>query len=124
MAPKSHVFVVMAILFAVQATYANQCDNFYSKVTYALSHGKKAMDATNFEHQMYYAERALTAMEKAESFMADCSCQKAKNKTLDAMETLEQAIEPADWDTGRFFTKKALGEINDSLGKVIMCFGS
>ena len=121
MAPKSHVFVVMAILFAVQATYANQCDNFYSKVTYALSHGKKAMDATNFEHQMYYAERALTAMEKAESFMADCSCQKAKNKTLDAMETLEQAIEPADWDTGRFFTKKALGEINELITIIDQC---
>ena len=63
MAPKSHVFVVMAFLFAIQATYSNQCDNFYAKVTYALSHGKKAMEATNFEHQMYYAERALTALE-------------------------------------------------------------
>ncbi len=41
MAPKSHVFVVMAFLFAIQATYSNQCDNFYAKVTYALSHGKK-----------------------------------------------------------------------------------
>ncbi|MDF0716456.1 hypothetical protein PY092_09875 [Muricauda sp. 334s03] len=121
MAPKSHVFVVMAILFAIQATYANQCDNFYSKVTYALSHGKKAMNATNFEHQMYYAERALTAMEKAESFMADCSCEKAKNKTLDAMETLEQAIEPADWEAGRFFTKKALGEINELITIIDQC---
>ena len=97
MAPKSHVFVVMAFLFAIQATYSNQCDNFYAKVTYALSHGKKAMEATNFEHQMYYAERALTALEKSETYMAECGCEKAKNKTLDAMETLAQAIEPADW---------------------------
>jgi len=121
MAPKSHVFVVMAFLFAIQATYSNQCDNFYAKVTYALSHGKKAMDATNFEHQMYYAERALTALEKSEAFMADCNCEKAKNKTLDAMETLDKAIEPADWEAGRFFTKKALGEINELITIIDQC---
>ncbi|MBO0330058.1 hypothetical protein [[Muricauda] lutisoli] len=121
MAPKSHVLVVLAIFFALQATYANQCDNFYSKVTYALSHGKKAMEATNFEHQMYYAERALTALEKGETFMAECTCVKAKNKTLDAMETLDKAIEPADWEAGRFFTKKALGEINELITILDQC---
>ncbi len=121
MAPKSHVLVVLAIFFAVQATYSNQCDNFYAKVTYALNHGKKAMDATNFEHQMYYAERARTALEKSEAFMAECSCDKAKNKTLDAMETLDKAIEPIDWETGRFFTKKALGEINELITIIDQC---
>lgn len=121
MAPKSHVFVVMAFLFAIQATYSNQCDNFYAKVTYALSHGKKAMNATNFEHQMYYAERALTALEKSEAYMAECSCDKAKNKTLDAMETLDKAIEPADWEAGRFFTKKALAEINELITIIDQC---
>ncbi|NDV16785.1 hypothetical protein GO009_12180 [Muricauda sp. TY007] len=121
MAPKSHVLVVLAIFFAVQATYSNQCDNFYAKVTYALSHGKKAMNATNFEHQMYYAERARTALEKSEAFMAECSCDKAKNKTLDAMETLDKAIEPVDWETGRFFTKKALGEINELITIIDQC---
>lgn len=121
MAPKSHVLVVLAIFFAVQATYSFQCDNFYSKVTYALSHGKKAMDATNFEHQMYYAERALTALEKGEAFMAECSCDKAENKTIDAMETLGKAIEPADWEAGRFFTKKALGEINELITILDQC---
>ncbi len=121
MAPKSHVLVVLAIFFAAQATYSNQCDNFYAKVTYALSHGKKAMEATNFEHQMYYAERALTALEKSETYMAECSCEKTKNKTLDAMETLDQAIEPADWEAGRFFTKKAIGEINELITIIDQC---
>ncbi|SDQ79446.1 hypothetical protein [Flagellimonas zhangzhouensis] len=120
MAPKSHVLVVAALIFAANATYS-QCDNFYSKVTYALSHSKKAMSATNFEHQMYYAERALTALEKSEPFMEDCGCDKAKNKRLDAMETLDKAIEPTDWEAGRFFTKKALGEINELITIVDQC---
>ncbi|MAU15780.1 MAG: hypothetical protein CMH46_09605 [Muricauda sp.] len=121
MAPKSHVLVVLVFFFTVQATFSNQCDNFYSKVTYALSHCKKAMSATNFEHQMYYAERAMEALEKSEAFMAECSCDEAKNKTLDAMETLDQAIEPADWEAGRFFTKKALGEINELITIIDQC---
>lgn len=121
MAPKSHVFVVMAILFAIQTTYSNQCDNFYAKVTYALSHGKKAMEATNFEHQMYYAERALTALDKAQAFMEECRCDKARDKTLDAMETLDKAVEPADWEAGRFFTKKAIGEINELITIIDEC---
>ncbi|WP_421804854.1 hypothetical protein [Flagellimonas sp.] len=120
MVPKSHVLVVFVLIFAAQATYA-QCDNFYSKVTYALSHGKKAMEATNFEHQMYYAERALTALEKSEDFMAECNCDKAKNKTLDAMETLDKAVEPIDWEAGRFFTKKAVGEINELITIIDEC---
>jgi hypothetical protein len=71
------------------------------------------MSATNFEHQMYYAERALTALEKSEQFKNECDCTKAENKTLDALETLDKAIEPVDWEAGRYFTKKALGQIND-----------
>jgi hypothetical protein len=120
MVPKSHVLVVIVLIFAAQTTCA-QCDNFYSKVTYALSHGKKAMEATNFEHQMYYAERALTALEKSEDFIAECNCDKAKNKTLDAMETLDKAVEPIDWEAGRFFTKKAVGEINELITIIDQC---
>ncbi len=112
MAPKSHVLVAIAFFCALQAAFS-QCDNFYSKVTYALNHCKKGMSATNFEHQMYYAERALTALEKSEQFKNECNCAKAEDKTLDALETLDKAIEPIDWEAGRFFTKKALGQINE-----------
>ena len=121
MAPKSRVFVLVALFFATNATFSQQCETFYSKVTYALNHCKKAMSATNFEHQMYYAERAWTALEKAQAAKGDCDCAKAENKTIDAMETLDKAIEPADWEAGRFFTKKALGEINELITLLDQC---
>ncbi|NDV42760.1 hypothetical protein [Flagellimonas sediminis] len=113
MAPKSHVLVVAVMLIAVQTTFAFQCDAFYSKVTYALNHCKKAMTATNFEHQMYYAERAWEALDKAKASKGECDCQKADEKTIDAMESLDKAIEPSDWEAGRFFTKKAQGQISE-----------
>ncbi len=114
MAPKSRVLVLVALFFAINATFSQQqCDNYYSKVTYALNHCKKAMEATNFEHQMYYSERALTALEKADEFKGDCVCKKAYDKAYDTKQTLNKAIEPVDWEAGRFFTKKALGQINE-----------
>ena len=113
MAPKSRVLVLVAFFFAINATFSQQCDNYYSKVTYALNHCKKAMEATNFEHQMYYAERALTALEKADEFKGDCVCKKAYDKAYDTKKTLDKAIEPVDWEAGRFFTKKALAQINE-----------
>ncbi|MDC6385630.1 hypothetical protein D2V93_09490 [Flagellimonas taeanensis] len=121
MAPKSRVLVALAFFLAIQATYPNQCDNFYSKVTYALNHCKKAMTATNFEHQMYYAERALEALENAKSFMDECDCAKTEDKTIDAMETLDKAIEPADWEAGRFFTKKGMAEISELITFIDQC---
>ena len=108
MAPKSYVLFALAFAFAINISFSNQCDNYYAKVTYGLSHSKKALSATNFEHQMYYAERAKTALEQSKSFLAECSCAKTEDKTLDILETLDKAIEPYDWDAGRFFFEKGI----------------
>ncbi|MEX0315145.1 MAG: hypothetical protein AB3N18_13285 [Allomuricauda sp.] len=113
MAPKSYVLLALALILCTNLSFSNQCDNYYAKVTYGLSHSKKALSATNFEHQMYYAERAMIALEQSKSYMAECGCAKTEDKTLDALETLDKAIEPVDWDAGRFFSKKALGQINE-----------
>ncbi|MEP3570826.1 MAG: hypothetical protein ABJN28_11970 [Flavobacteriaceae bacterium] len=113
MISKSNRLTVFALFFAVNISFSNQCDNFYAKVTYGLSHTKKALSATNFEHQMYYAERALTALEKSKTFMSECGCEKSEDKTLDAIESLNKAIEPVDWDRGRYFSKKSMGIINE-----------
>lgn len=79
------------------------------------------MTATNFEHQMYYAERAYDALEKSKQYQAECGCAKLKDKTLDAMEVLEKAIEPYDWEGGRFYTKKSIGLINELITAIDEC---
>lgn len=97
------------------------CDNLYSKVTYALSHSKKALGATNFEHQMYYAERALTAMEKAESYRTACGCVATEDTSFESIKNLEKAIEPQDWDAGRFYTKKSKSYIEQLITSLDEC---
>ncbi len=113
MSPKSYTLFAFAFSFAVNLSFSNPCDNLYAKVTYGLSHSKKALGATNFEHQMYYAERAQKALEQSKAYTAECGCVKSEDKTLDVLETLDKAIEPVDWDAGRFFSKKALRQINE-----------
>ncbi|MGW9686105.1 hypothetical protein [Flagellimonas sp. 2504JD1-5] len=113
MASKTYVLFALAFILAINLSFSNQCDNYYAKVTYGLSHSKKALSATNFEHQMYYADRAKIALEQSKSFMAECGCAKTEDKTLDILETLDKAIEPVDWDAGRFFSKKAMKQINE-----------
>ena len=110
------------MLFSILGfSQTSRCDNLYAKVTYSLSHTKKAMTATNFEHQMYYAERAYTALEKSQQYQAECGCSKLENKTLDVMEVLEKAIEPFDWEAGRFYTKKSMALINELITSVDEC---
>ncbi|MEM9867309.1 MAG: hypothetical protein AAF765_06460 [Bacteroidota bacterium] len=108
------IFACTVFLFCFFASvYANRCDNLYAKVTYSLGHSKKAMSATNFEHQMYYAERAMLALEKSMEYQAECACAKSENKTLDAIVILKKAIKPYDWEAGRFYTKKSMALIQE-----------
>ena len=118
------LFLLPALFFITFSSHANKsiaCDNLYSNVTYALSHSKKALNATNFEHQMYYAERALIAMEKAEALRNDCGCTKVEEKNFFIIKNLEKAIEPMDWDAGRFFTKKSKRLINELITTLDEC---
>ncbi|RDY61734.1 hypothetical protein [Flagellimonas nanhaiensis] len=121
MNPKTYALWAITLVLGIHLSFSNQCDNYYAKVTYALSHSKKAMTATNFEHQMYYSERAMTALEKSKTFLGDCDCAKSEDKTLDAIESLNKAIEPVDWDAGRYFTKKSIGIINELITLLDEC---
>ncbi|PRX55157.1 hypothetical protein CLV81_3563 [Flagellimonas meridianipacifica] len=114
--------VSISLLLSIFASaQTNRCDNLYAKVTYGLSHTKKAMTATNFEHQMYYAERAYTALEKSKEYQSECGCTKLEDQTLDVMEVLEKAIEPFDWEAGRFYTKKSMAMINELITSIDEC---
>jgi len=121
MIQKNHLISTLALFSFFTFTYGSNCDNLYAKVTYSLSHSKKAMTATNFEHQMYYAERALVALEKSKEYQAECSCAKSEDKTLDAIEVLEKAIEPRDWEAGRFYTKKSIALIDELITVIDEC---
>lgn len=109
-------------LFMGHLALAN-CDAAYSQASYALAHAKKALEANNFDHQIYYAERSLEAFEKAQQLVSDCGCNISMDPILDGLENLKQAIDPADWETGRHFTKRAIANAQDLLAEMDRCTG-
>ncbi|SDL83273.1 hypothetical protein SAMN04488514_10392 [Kriegella aquimaris] len=94
------------------------CDNTYSSVSYVLSHTKKSMSSNNFEHQKYYATRALEALEKTQKLAKTCGCEPAMEAIFDGLDNLEKAIEQDDWDMGRHYTKKALENTQDVINQL------
>ncbi len=105
------------ISFGIQAN----CDNAYAAAGYSLSHAKKSMSANNFEHQLYYAERALLAFEKAQIQIESCGCEASLNIILDGIENLKTALNQTKWDMGRFYTNKALENAHALLNSIDVC---
>lgn len=100
---------------------ASPCENLYSNVTYALSLTKKAIEVTGFDHQVYYAGRALSMFEKSKDDIFKCTCSNAEEKSYKATSNLKKAVDPADWYAGRFYSKKALSEINELITALDHC---
>lgn len=90
-------------------------------MTYAFSHSRKSLKANNFDHQRYYAKRSLKALEKAEEQTEGCDCTRVNDIMYDIRENLERAIDPEDWDTGRFYVKKAREYLSEAITALDMC---
>jgi hypothetical protein len=95
-----------------------KCDNTYTSASYALNHAKKSISSKNFDHQKYYAYKALEALEKARKLIEICGCDKAVDPILDGIENLEKASDPKDFEMGRYYTKKAFGDIQNLINQL------
>ncbi len=111
----------MSILTATITPTNDACTKAHSAASYALFHAKKSLKADNFDHQRYYAERAIEAFKKTQEVIDDCGCDKAKNAILDGIENLTKAAEAEDWDKGRFYTKKGHAYAQDVIGFLDEC---
>jgi len=116
--------ILLISLVSYSFMSAANCDTAYSSAAYALSHAKKGLKADNYDHQKYYAERALEAFKKTQKLVESCGCAEALNSILDGIENLESAIDPEDWDAGRYFTKKAFANAQDALSAMDVCAGN
>ncbi len=110
------------LMTTVSASYAD-CLNAYSNASYGLSHAKKSLESHNFDHQQYYAERALEAFEKTRLLVNQCGCDASLNSILNGMENLQKALDPKDWEMGRYFTKKAVADAQMLMTTLDSCTG-
>jgi len=116
-------FILLWILLGFNSNEVtnNDCSEANSPATYALSHAKKSLNADNFDHQKYYAERALEAFEKTKALIQNCGCEEANDVIIQGSENLKKASEPNDWDKGRFYVKKAYADAQNLIGALDLC---
>ncbi|MEJ1222100.1 hypothetical protein [Sediminicola sp. 1XM1-17] len=115
--------VLISILFLNSAIYAN-CGEAYSSATYALNHTKKSLDSNNFDHQMYYADRAIEALEKTKGLAENCGCDDSTDFILNGLVDLKKSADPEDWDKGRYFAQKAYEDLQSLINAFDVCTSS
>jgi len=116
---KTYLLLFASLLFWVGAK-AN-CTNAYASAGYSLAHTKRSLSANNFDHQQYYAGRALEAFEKAKLLVETCGCQSSMNPILNGIDNLNNALGQTEWDMGRYYTKKALENAHQLLESLDIC---
>lgn len=97
------------------------CEKAYSKASYALLHTQKALKANNFDHQMYYAERANEAFYEAQELLKGCGCKAADDAVYEGEQNTKSAMTPDKWETGRYFCKKALENARSLIDAISVC---
>ncbi|MBT8179721.1 MAG: hypothetical protein HKP60_11435 [Eudoraea sp.] len=118
---KPQLSLMLICLFAQAAIAKSNCEDAYTSASYGLSHSKKAFKANNFDHQQYYAGRALDALEKTRDQVNNCGCDGALVSIASGIENLEKALDPKDWDMGRYFTKRAIADAYSVLENLDLC---
>lgn len=109
---KFYLLVFCLLTFSV-ASAKDNCDLVYTTATYALNHAKSALSANNFDHQKYYSGKALESYEKLLALLPESACEDLEEKVLDILDAAERAADPADWDRGRFYSKKVFQSTQD-----------
>tara|TARA_R110002020_G_scaffold21009_1_gene71131 strand:- start:102057 stop:102863 length:807 start_codon:yes stop_codon:yes gene_type:complete len=112
--------LILLLSITAQRSLAN-CGEAYSQATYALNHTKKSLEANNYDHQMYYADRAIEALEKTRSMTETCGCDTTMDYILNGLGDLKKSADPEDWEEGRYFAKKALAEIHSLINAYDIC---
>ncbi len=117
-----HLTLLCFLCLFSQVSFAtSSCTDAYTSASYGLSHSKKSLKAYNFDHQQYYAGRALEALEKTRDLLGDCGCDSALEAISDGIENLEKALDPEDWDMGRYFSKRAVADAYTILEQLDLC---
>jgi len=102
---KSLLLFVSTLLF-LSFSKSDVCETMYNNATFGVMHSKKALNARNFDDQRYFAKKALAAYERVLENLENCGCNNLTEKVEVAIEHLEIAIDPYDWDKGRYYSKR------------------
>ena len=102
-----------SLLFFSMTMAQDGCDQIYSTASYALNHSKKALKANNYDHQKYYAGKALDSYDKILALLEGTKCESLTEQVQDIIADAVKASDPVDWDRGRYYSKKVFNSTQE-----------
>lgn len=113
------IYLLVFSLMAFSVAHAkDNCELLYTTASYALNHAKSALKANNFDHQKFYSGKALESYDKMLALLQDSACLELEEKILDILADAEKAADPADWDRGRYYSKKVFQSTQDLISEL------
>src|SRR5690554_4673532 len=112
------IYLLLFSLFFSTSSAKDNCELVYTTASYALNHAKSALKANNFDHQKYYSEKALESYEKILILLQDSACGELEERIQDILTDAEKAADPADWDRGRYYSKKVFQSTQDLISEL------
>ncbi len=73
---------------------------------------------------MYYADRAIDALEKTKGLAENCGCDDSMDYIINGLVDLKKSADPEDWDKGRYFAQKAYKELQSLISAFDVCTSS
>ena len=117
---KKITFLLLTLTFYNNLLFAD-CVEATSSANYVILHTKKSINADNFDHQRYFADRAIDAFLKTKKSMDNCGCDEALSAIESGLINLRRAADPEDWDKGRFYAKRALEDADLMMSALDVC---
>lgn len=116
------MFLYLYLLLTIWNTSpSTPCLDLQASAGYAVTYAKRSLKADNFDHQQYYAERSMQALETVAENLDGCACPDAVDPLLDAQEDLNRALEAQKWEQGRFYSQRALEHNREMIGALDHC---
>ncbi len=102
-----------SLLFFSMTMAQDGCDQIYATASYALNHSKRALKANNYDHQRYYAGKALDSYDKILALLEGSKCESLTEQVQDIIADAVKASDPVDWDRGRYYSKKVFNSTQE-----------
>ncbi|MDC8006242.1 hypothetical protein POV27_19470 [Aureisphaera galaxeae] len=99
--------LIVAVFSMFMPKDISDCEAAYQNATSGYQHLKKSMQANNLDHIKLYADRAISAIEKADSALKNCGCTAAEDASYTTLDHLSKALEKETFERSRYHASKA-----------------
>ncbi|MFC4720844.1 hypothetical protein ACFO5O_00815 [Geojedonia litorea] len=83
------------------------CSDAQAHIVYAFNNAKTSLEANNFTHLKYYADKSLEAFKRVQNVLSKCDCENVEDYTYESIEKLSKVPGTEKMHDAQYFVAKA-----------------